>query len=227
MAEPQLPADVPVAQAVHPVEVDALVALRVPADLARFARCDGAVAHLLHAEPPLLADERLDDGVAPVAVPHVVGVRLFLEQQALLLQVFDDQLAGLDAGQSVVAEARDVHAAVEVHAVDDLEVMALPDLVVHRVVPWRDLERARAEFRIHRLVSHDRHLAADQGEDRRLAGDVAIARIVGVHRDSGVGEHRLGADRGNGHVPPTLYRIFDEVEDVVVLLPLDLEVRDG
>src|SRR6266581_6473391 len=74
MAEPELPADVPVAQAVHPVEVDAFVALRVPANLARLAGCDGAVAHLFHAQPPLLADERLDDSVAPVAVPDVVRV---------------------------------------------------------------------------------------------------------------------------------------------------------
>src|SRR5438093_1632265 len=120
----------------------------------------------------------------------------------MLLQVFDDQLASLDARQSVVAKAGDVHAAVEVHAVDDLEVTALPDLVVHRIVSWRDLERARAEVRIHSLIGDDRQLAADQGEDRGLAGDVAIARIVGMHRDSRIGEHRLGADRGDGHVAP-------------------------
>ena len=157
----------------------------------------------------------------------VVRVGLLLQQQAFLPQVFDDQLARLDARQSVVAKAGDVHAAVEVHAVDDLEVMALPDVVVHRVVPGRDLERAGAEVRIHRLVSDDRQLAADQREGCRLADHVAVARVVGMHGDPGVGEHRLGTDRGDGHLASALNRVFDEVEDVVVLLPLDLQVGDG
>src|SRR5438105_11732824 len=100
MAEPELPADVPVTQAVHPVEVHALVALRVPANLARLAGRDGAVPHLFHSEPPLLADERLDDRVAPVAMADVVRVELLLQQQAVLPQVFDDQLACLEARQS-------------------------------------------------------------------------------------------------------------------------------
>ena len=156
MPEPQLPADVPVAESAHPVQVDALVALGVPAHLAGLAGGDRAVAQTVHAQPPLLADERLDDGVAAVAVADVVRIGLFLDEQALRLEVGHDELAGLDARQPVIAKAGNVHAAVGVHAVDDLQRVALADLVVHRVVPRRDLQRAGAEVHLHRFVADDR-----------------------------------------------------------------------
>src|SRR5581483_5028686 len=124
MAEPELPADVPVLEPTHPVEVDLLVALGMPAHLARVARGESAVAHLVHAQPPLLAEERLDDRVAAVAVADVLRVRLLFDQEPFLLQVLDHELASIDAAQAVVARARDVHASVGMHAVDELQLVA-------------------------------------------------------------------------------------------------------
>ena len=83
--EPQLTADVPVAQPAQPVQVGSLIALRVPPNLARIRSCERLVAHLVHLQPPLLADQRLDDRVAAVAVTDLVGIRLFLDEEPLRL----------------------------------------------------------------------------------------------------------------------------------------------
>src|SRR5258708_16982377 len=69
VAEPELAPDVPVVQTTQPVEVSALVALWMPAHLAGCRGRQRFVAHSLHAQPPLVADQRLDHRVTPVAVP--------------------------------------------------------------------------------------------------------------------------------------------------------------
>ena len=233
MAQPELAADVPVAQSAQPVEVRALVALRVPADLAGGRRGERLVAHRLHAQPPLLADQGLDHRVAAVAVPDLVRVRLLFDQESLRLQVGDDFLAGLERRQAVVRKARHVHPAVGVHPVDDFEGMALADVVVHRVVARRDLERTGSEILLDRRVADDRQLPPDQRQDRGLSDQRLVSIVGGVDRDASVGEHRLRIlvvlrhRQASGDVSPTLNRILDVVQRVVVLLPVDLQVGDG
>ena len=227
MAEPQLAPDVPVAQPAKPVEVGPLVTLRMPAHLARLRCGECFVPHLFHAQPPLLADEGFDDRMAAVAVPDLVDVRLLLDQEPLRLQLLDHALADLEGGQAVVGQVWCMDGAVQVHAVDDGKAVPLADLVVERVVPGRDLQGPGAKLLLHRLVGDDGQLTADDRKHRRLADDVAVALVLGVDRHAGVGEHRLRPHGGDGHVAAALDRVADEVQHVVVLLPLDLEVGDG
>src|SRR5258708_16309672 len=90
VAEPELAPDVPVVQTTQPVEVGALVALWMPAHLAGCRGRQRFVAHSLHAQPPLVADQRLDHRVTPVAVADLVRVRLLLDQESLRLSIRDD-----------------------------------------------------------------------------------------------------------------------------------------
>ena len=105
--------------------------------------------------------------------------------------------------------------------------MTLADLVVHRVVTRRDLERPRAETLVDRLVAYDRQPPADQRQDRGLPDQRAIPVVGWIDRDSGVDEHRLRPHRGDHDFATILNRIFDVVERVLVHLPVDLEVGDG
>ena len=102
--------------------------------------------------------------------------------------------------------------------------MPLADVVVHRVVARRHLEGAGAEILVDRFVADDRQPASDQRQGRGLADQLAKAGIARVHRDCGVGQHRLRSHGGDGDVTASLDRVFDEVQDIVMGLPLDLEV---
>ena len=196
----------------------------MPAHFAGRRRDQGFVAHLIHAQPPLFADQRLDDGVASVAMPDLVAVGLLLDQQALGFQLVDDALACLERGHAVVWQSRHVHAAVLVHAVEDLQPVALPDLVIHRVMAWRHLERARAEVFLHRIVGDDRQLAPDERQQRGLTHQVPVSLVLWVDGDARVSEHRLGPDGGDAHLPAAFHRVAHVIEGVLMLLPLDLEV---
>ena len=84
-----------------------------------------------------------------------------------------------------------------------------PDLVVVEVVRRRDLDAAGAERRIDVVVGDDRDLALGERQAHPPADQVAVALVVGVHRDGGVAEHGLGP-RGRDHErgrSPSLERI--------------------
>src|SRR5713226_5337047 len=110
MAEPQLSAYVPVAQTPHPVQVHALVTLGVPTHLARLACGDGLIAHLVHAQPPLLADQGFDHRIATVAMTYLVRVWLLFDQESLRGKVANDAVSRLQRRQAVVGKAGNVHA---------------------------------------------------------------------------------------------------------------------
>ena len=157
----------------------------------------------------------------------LVRVRLFLDQESLCFEVANNELPRLERRQAVVRQTRHVHPSVEVHAVDDLEVVALADLVVHRVVAGRDLERPGAEVLLHCIVGDDGQLPSHQRQDRGLADDRLVAGVGRVHRDARVGEHRLGPDGRDHHLAAAFNRVADEVQRVVVLFPFHFEVGYG
>src|SRR6266496_601613 len=84
VSPPDLARDTPVADVLHPVEVDARKALGREADVAILDRRDRGPGELLHRHPPLRHDERLDAAVAAHAVADGVAVVLALLEQAVL-----------------------------------------------------------------------------------------------------------------------------------------------
>ena len=127
------------------------------------AHCfDRGLGQRLHVDEPLVAQPRLDDRVAAVAVSHRVHVVVGLDEQAGGVEVGDDPLARLVALEAGVGPALCRDRRVSVHDVDLGAVVALADLEVVRVVGGRHLHRARPEGRVDVIVGHDRDLAAEQ-----------------------------------------------------------------
>src|SRR5690606_25832327 len=120
-----------------------------------------------------------------------------------------------------------VERAVLVQDVDLRERVALSGLVVVRIVRWSDLHDARSELRVDEIgVTDDRDEPLDEWVLDRLAVKGLIARIVGVHGDGRVAEHRLGARRRDHDLPRAILERISEVEELPLnaLLLFDLEV---
>ena len=66
------------------------------------------------------------------------------------------------------------------------------------------------------------------GWTHALAVQVRVARVVGVHGDGGVAEHRLGARGGDDDLAGAAVDLVGELEELPVraLLVLDLEVAE-
>src|SRR5690606_32802652 len=106
VAPPQLAADAPVLDVLHPVAVGVDPVARHEPDLAGFVAAGGqlqsAPAELVHAHEPLVGQVRLDHLSGAVAARDLQLVRLVLDQQAGGLQVGQHRLARLVAVQAAV-----------------------------------------------------------------------------------------------------------------------------
>lgn len=78
--------------------------------------------------------------------------------------------------------------------------MSQADLEVVGVVCRGDLDCARTEFGVDVRVGDDDELGVEERVRQRRADEVAVAVVVGVHRDRGVGEHRLQPGGGDDDV---------------------------
>ena len=105
--------------------------------------------------------------------------------------------AGIEAVQSVEFGSGVGDPALGVHDRRHRQLMSHADLEVVRIVRGRDFDCARAELGVDVLVGDDDHLSVDERVRQGLADQVAVALVVGVHRDRGVAQHRL--DPGGGH----------------------------
>ncbi len=82
----------------------------------------------------------------------------------------------------------------------DRQVVALADLEVDRVVAGRHLQRAGAALDAHRLVGDHRHRPVRGGHEHLPPDQVAVAVVLGVHGDGGVGRDRLRPRGGDDDV---------------------------
>ena len=105
--------------------------------------------------------------------------------------------------------------------------MTLPDLVVGRIVRGRHLDRAAAEFALHRGIRDDRNRPVRKREDDVLADQIAIPIVVRMHGDRDVGEHRLGPRRRDHEARTAVFpAIADMPQEPVALDVFDLRIRD-
>ena len=105
--------------------------------------------------------------------------------------------------------------------------MALADLKVIRVMGGCDFDRAGSEFHIDILVRHNRNLFVDQRKNNCLTHQVFIPLIIGMNRDGGIAEHRLGTRRRNlKRIVCPDDRITDMPEMACLLLVFDLGIGE-
>ena len=153
---PQLSRDAPVPNVSQPRFVDFLEPRGDDRELAGLNRGERGLRHSLHLHEPLLRDERLDDLAASLRPWHACLIRLGLDRDARGLHVRPELGAALGPVQAFVLPRVAVHGSVLVHDVNRREPDALANLVIVRVVPWGDLERAGAKLDVHVIVPDDR-----------------------------------------------------------------------
>ncbi len=215
VAPPQLAADTPVADVLHPMEPRLLEAVGNDAHRSVADHADRLFGQRLGADEPLRADARFDDRVAALAMPDAVMIRLDFHQQALFLEIGHNGLAASVAFQSRVRPGRGVHHPGGRHHVHLKQIVARADLVIGGIVGGRHLHRACAEFGLYRLVGHNGNRAPNRRQDRQLANECLPARIAGVDGHAAVAEDRLRAsgrhldERGRALSPaPTAPRML-------------------
>ncbi len=102
MAPPQLAADAPVLDVLHPLEIGLGPVLRHETNAAVLHALDRGLGERRDAHIPLIGEPRLEHRVATIATRNLVRVRLDLLDQAQRLEVGDDLLARDETIQAAI-----------------------------------------------------------------------------------------------------------------------------
>ena len=246
MTPPELARDAPRLDVLEPLEIRLLPGLGHEARLPGAHRVERALGERPHVHVPLVGEIRLDDGARAVAVRHGMRVRLDAIEKAALVEHGDDALARLEPilpveGEDGVEIGRGLDVALEIRIaleielafrpehVDERQAVPAADLEIVEVVRRRDLDGAGALVGVGIGVGDDRDAAPDQRQDGGAADEVAVALVIGMHRDGGVAEHGLRPGRRNrdGEVGLAFDRVADVPKVALHLDLLHLEVGDG
>ena len=231
VAPPQLAADAPILEVLHPGGVGLRPARGVEGDLAGFDGVKRRPLELIDGHKPLLGQPRLKRGVATVAVHDGVVVVLDVIEQIMLLKPLNDGLAALLTGHTgELAIALDDHR-VLVEDIDLRQVVGLTHGVVVGVVGRGDLDKAGAKVGVDMPILKDGDLAVDDGELDGLAHEGGLLGVLRGDGDARVAEHGLGARGGDDDVVLAVDRLGQRVAQVpqvaLLVLVLSLVVRDG
>jgi hypothetical protein len=156
MAPPELPADAPIPDFVHPIVIDPGPGLGHETYAAFLNRADGGRRQRLDVDEPLIGQQRLENRVAAIAARYGEFVRFDAFDEAQGVQIGENFFSGGKAIQTLVG-TRDavVQRGVQGHDVDHGQVVPLPQFVVIEVVSRRDLDAAAAESWVHVRICND------------------------------------------------------------------------
>ena len=226
---PQLARDVPVAQPLQPLHVGVDPARRPEGDAAVHGSLSGRPLQLLHGHEPLLAgDPRLDLRVASIAVPHAVHVRpLDVHDLAHLAQALEHpgpRRVPIQTPELLGCGVRDLGLGRQ--DVAERQPLSLPDLEVGGVVRRRELDSARPEARVDRVVCDYRQLLPGEGVPDALADQRAVSVVLRMDGDAGVAEHRLDPSGGDIDVPGAVREVVAEGDQLAIdIFVLHFRVR--
>ena len=231
VAPPQLAADAPILEVLHPGGVGLRPARGVEGDLAGVDGVERRPLELIDGHEPLLGKPRLKRGVATVAVHDGVIEVLDVIEQVMLLKPLNDGLAALVAVHAgKLAVALNDHR-VLIEDIDLRQVVGLTHSVIVGVVGRGDLDKTGAKVGVDMPIFKDGDLAIDDGE---LDGLTHKGGLLGVFRGDSharVAEHGLGARGGDDDVVLAVDRLGQRVAQVpqvaLLVLVLGLVVRDG
>ena len=205
MTPPDLPRDVPVANAFQPVHIHGFPAVGQNAQLTATQYVERLIGERTHAHEPLIGQARLHHGVAAIAMTHRVRVRLDLDQRARRFEHSHDGGAGLGTiqpgqcgGHTAGGVFHFTHDAFGIDHDGHRQAMALAHLEVVRVVRGRDLHGTGAERGVGVRIGNDRNAHAVDRQHDLFPDDREIALVVGVHGHGHVAEHRFRARGGHG-----------------------------
>ena len=122
----------------------------------------------------------------------------------MLLQPLQDARVGLFLRQPLVVTGVCIHAPVRADDRQLGQAVVAADLIVHRIVARRHLERAGAEVALDALVRKHGDAAFNDGDDHLAADESAIAVVIRMNGDGDVRENRRGPRCRNRDVPVTV-----------------------
>ena len=229
MPPPELAGNTPVTDILQPVHIDFIKTVRYELQTSVFQCLDGSLSHLFHSDKPLGLDHWLHCSAAAVMGSHTVGMRHYLYQQPLLLQVSDHGFSGLIAVHACIFAAQLIDGGIVVHDIDFRQVMAFSHFKVIGVVCRCDLHASGTKLLVYIFICHNRNFPVSERQLQHFSNQVFVSLILRIDSNSRITQERLRTCGGNFHITALFAcdGVIDMPEKSVLVLMLYLCVGDG
>ena len=215
---PDLSTDTPVLDITHPLEVGVFPVVRYETDFAGFNRLDGGPSQGGGLHKPLVGKQGFDNGTGTVAtwLHQLVVIDFF--QQILCIEVSNHAFTCLEPIQADIGSRKQLafiflvgaYLGIDGHDVDQTTMrlscnglfvaMALPDLVIVKVMGRGDLDATGTKLGIDIVVGNNRDASACQRQFNKLTQQVLVAFVTGVDSNSGIAQHGFWSGGGDDKV---------------------------
>jgi len=169
MSPPQLARDAPVANVVHPLVEHRDAIVRDEFDAPALDSLDSLLGKRLHPHEPLRGDQRLDNGLRPVALTDADRVFFGSCERARLLESSDNSLSCLKAVEFGVNSGFGGHTRIRSNHTNERKAVTLTYLEIVWVMAGSDLYHAGAKRLVDHLVRNDRDFTPYQRQAHGFA----------------------------------------------------------
>ena len=156
MTPPELSRQAPVINVLHPVIVYAFRGFRPYFDLAVLDNLNGGLAQLLHFHPPLRLLEGFDNVLGLVAQRNFHRVILLLNEEPQFGQFVNNRVSCIEALLAFEGTGIMIQVTIIRQNIDELEVVALSDGEIVRVVSRCNLDGTGTKCWVNIVVGDDR-----------------------------------------------------------------------
>ena len=180
MSPPQLTADTPVLDVLHPVTVRVLIFCRIELQVVVHYRRQCHIRKVLHLEEPLHGQFRFDHYIRTFRISYLVCIGFRLFQQAGSFKIFFDLLADIETIHSDIHAGSFAQCTVIIEDVNARQIVLFAQHIVVYVMSRSHFQATCTKLDIYIIIFNHRYCAVYQRNDYFLSFQPCILRVVRV-----------------------------------------------
>ena len=230
MSPPQLAADTPVFDVLHPVAVCILIFGRIEFQLIVHYRRQCHIGKMLHFEEPLHRQFRFDHYIGTFRVTYFICVGFCLFEQSGSIEIFLYLLADVETVHTDIQSGSFAQCSVIVEDVDAGQIILFTQHIVIYVVGRSYFQTTGTELNVHIIVLDDRDNTVYQRNDYFLSFQPCVLGVVGVDTHCRIAHDCFGTGRCYYCIAAfrITFHLIAEIEQFSVLFLVDhFFVRKG
>ena len=212
MSPPQLTADTPVLDVLHPVTVCILELRRIELQVVIHNRSQSDLCQVFHLQEPLHRQFRFDRHIGTFRVTYLIFISFYLFQQAGSFQVFFDLCTNIETIHADIQAGSLAQCSIIVEDIDGRQVIFLAQHIVVYVMGRSYFQATCTEFDIYIIVLDNRDHTVYQRNNHLLTFQVLIFRVVRIDTHSGIAHDRFRTGSCNNGVTVFPFDFITEVK---------------
>ena len=180
MSPPQLTADTPVFDILHPVTISILILSRIELQLIIHYRWQSHIGKMLHFKEPLHRKFRFNSYIGTFRETYFIGISFHFFQQTCCSQIFFNLFANIEAVHTHIHTSSFTDSSIIVEDINARQIVFLTQHIVVHIVSRCYLQTSCTELNIYIVVFNNWNHTVHQRHNHLLTLQPLILRVVRI-----------------------------------------------